>query len=208
MPGEEAAGQTGANAGGGIGSSYSFGGGWDLGILSGAINYGYGQAAESQAWKRQKKMWRKGPSYIVEGLRRAGINPLLAFGKGAPGVGSAQMGPVGPGTDLPGAILKAAQAKQAKAQLDLTDAQTDLVTAQAEGARADARLKELDIPGQENQAIVSRWLQSVLTTADEAARNPRETGRKLLNLVWPDEFEERARKARDKERMDRVFKKE
>lgn len=196
----------------GTGNSYSFGGGWDLGILSGAINYGYGQAAESQAWKRQKKMWRKGPSYIVEGLRRAGINPILAFAKGAPGVGAAQMGPVGPGTDLAGGLQKGAQARLAGAQIEAVEAQADLARAQARTATASAIGQEFGNVGRGNEAIIQGWWNSVLTNAEEAVRDPRGTSKRMLDLLFPDEMMDEIRKNRDRERseesdeVDRIFK--
>lgn len=178
-------------------SSFSFGGGWDLGILSGAINYGYGQASEKQAWKRQKQYWRQGPSYITEGLRNAGINPLLAFAKGAPQVGAANMGVVGPGTDLAGSIAKASQAKLANAEIDRVRAGAELARSQAELARTNAKLGQLNIPGQSNQAIVAGWLNRVLSTADEVARDPRAAAEKLLNLVVPEQDWERIRQNRE-----------
>lgn len=42
-------------------------------------------ASASKNWSYQKKAWTDGPSYQVQGLRDAGINPMLAVGSGSIG---------------------------------------------------------------------------------------------------------------------------
>lgn len=105
------------------------------------------------AWSQAKSRsdWRKslqrGPTYAVQGLRRAGINPLYAYGKGfnagsfsnqASGVSQAS----GAGMNL-GAQIGAGIMSATKKGLDLDNvrkgAERDLVVAQTSAARESAR---------------------------------------------------------------------
>lgn len=44
------------------------------------ISYGFNAMASSKAHDRQKNMMTRGPGYMMQGLRSAGLNPILAVG--------------------------------------------------------------------------------------------------------------------------------
>ncbi len=57
------------------------------------ISYGLNKMSASTSWDRQKKLIKRGYKWNMQGLERAGLNPILAAGGGisAGGAGSAQM---------------------------------------------------------------------------------------------------------------------
>lgn len=79
----------------GIGSALA--GGAATQAVKGAIDFGFDTATSALGAKRSYKYWKKqlkaGPYYQMMGLRRAGINPILAAGgKGLGGGGNVSIG--------------------------------------------------------------------------------------------------------------------
>lgn len=48
------------------------------GMIGQAFGFGLNAASASKAWDRQKNMLTRGPTYMMQGLAKAGINPILA----------------------------------------------------------------------------------------------------------------------------------
>ncbi len=61
------------------------------GLLNTGVSAGINAAAASKAHDRQKNMMTRGPTYIMQGLRDAGINPILAAGSGGLGGSAAKI---------------------------------------------------------------------------------------------------------------------
>ncbi len=101
-----------AAIGGGIGAAG--------GLLNTAISAGINAAAASKAHDRQKNMMTRGPTYIMQGLRDAGINPILAAGSAGLGGSAAKVSQAhaARGTD------SAMQGALAGSQIRLQDAAT------------------------------------------------------------------------------------
>lgn len=99
---------------------------------AGLLSYGLNALAASKQYSRMKQMMKKGPSLQMEGLRRAGLNPILAAGAGIKGgpLGSAQQAhaaQMGSGSNVG---LQALQANQARTAANLNTAGTAKITAE------------------------------------------------------------------------------
>ncbi len=70
-----------SNGGGGGGSLAQLGNQ----SIGQSIGFGISAALASDDWDRWKRSLRKGPSYRMQGLARAGLNPILAVGGGLGG---------------------------------------------------------------------------------------------------------------------------
>ena len=82
----------------------------------------------ARGYKYAKKMMKKGPSYQVAGLRRAGLNPILA-------AGGMQMGGSGP---IPTHSAKSVSGSRSQAYSDYM--QSKLLETQAQKTAAEARV--------------------------------------------------------------------
>lgn len=98
--------------------------------------------AASKSWDKQKDWATRGPSYVMQGLRRAGINPILAAGGGI-SVGAARAPQASPSKPfaatggLPGmqAKLMAEQTRAASALGDVNYNTADKIRAEADFQR-------------------------------------------------------------------------
>lgn len=152
-------------------------------ILGGIIDFGLGQAAAQLDFKRQKKLIKNQPKWQVQGLRRAGLNPILAAGGGFSGGASAGRSSAGSVGDLAGAERAAADKKtkdtlrdqeliNAKKYAELLDAQWQNQIEQSgeHFARSEVLREErrrtsaladqalLQIPGLRNNARVEEFM--------------------------------------------------
>ena len=121
------AGAAGAAQGAGIGAwagpiGAAIGGG--LGLAGGLLQSSAAEDAAQDAYLRQIHWAKKGPGYQMQGLRDAGLNPILAAGKiGGGAGGQPQAQPINPAQnavkDAAAGSLIASNAKQAAAQAKL-----------------------------------------------------------------------------------------
>lgn len=134
--------------------------------IGGSISGAFAKKQRKQAYKLWKKQTLRGPSFAVEGLRRAGLNPILALGKGG-GIGG-NVGLLGQtqldtkGVASARDILEAPASKdlleqqraQSKKQVALMQAQIDMAMSQSAQARAAAQ-------NQLSQAMLNTTQQSM-----------------------------------------------
>ncbi len=99
------------------------------GLIGTAISAGVNAAAASKAHDRQKNMMTRGPSYIMQGLRAAGINPILAAGSGG----------------LMGSAAKIAQAHAARGTESATQGALAASTIRLQDATTSKAMAERDI---------------------------------------------------------------
>lgn len=116
--------------------------------------FGQSQVTASKSYDRQKNMMTRGPTYMMQGLRNAGINPILAAGKGIAG-GSArapQATSTGPGSFDSKAFLQGATKKLLASQTRASDSLALKNDADAMLSNIRAALEATDMPRQ-------AWLQ-------------------------------------------------
>jgi len=125
-----AAGGGAAGAGGGIGGVIP------IGTL---VSHGMNAMAASISWDRQKNLMTRGPTYVMEGLRKAGINPILAAGAGIKGglSGSAIQAAAAQAGPSKNPALDFMQAKNLAAQTELAEAATAKAARESEGIAFD-----------------------------------------------------------------------
>ena len=136
------------------------------GIIGGAVlgasaidslmGYGFGQAAVSRSWDKYKDSLTRGPSYAVQGLRAAGLNPILAVNRGG-GLAGQSFSRVGDTRPTSG-VKNALTASLLKEQIGLLREQqaTQRAVQFREGAQGeslsyDALLKKYSVPEVENK---------------------------------------------------------
>jgi len=141
--------------------------------LGGAISGAFAKKQRKHAYKLWKKQTLRGPSFAVQGLRRAGLNPILALGKGG-GIGG-NVGLLGQTQlDTKGvasardlleapestALLKQQKA-QSKKQVSLMQAQIDMAISQSAQARAAAQNQlSQSLLNQTQQGMDQMWLDT------------------------------------------------
>lgn len=134
----------GAVLGGPVGAGLALGG---LNLLGGAASFGFGQAAVGKSWDKWKDSQTRGFKYKMIGLRKAGLNPILAA-QGGLGGGSGGFAPpaqASGGTGLPigtDAVKAYQQSRLQKSQRQLMGAQANLATQNKAQSRA-ATAREL-----------------------------------------------------------------
>jgi len=92
----------------------------------------------------------------VKDMRKAGLNPALAYGQGGGNPQTSDLPNVG--ESLVKATQGAASARQARANAELTEAQTDVYRAQAEALRARPFLENAQISAQTAESGARRVL--------------------------------------------------
>ena len=107
----------------------------DAGI-TGAVNYGFGRLAANDAYQKQKNLMLKGPYLRMQGLKLAGLNPILAMGKMGGGTPTAA-------AVLPSSASSSAPHRQAKVAEDLAESQSRVNNANALSAENQATLNTL-----------------------------------------------------------------
>lgn len=134
-------------------------------LLGAGPSYGFNAMGASLAFDRQKKMIIRGPTWAVKGLKRAGLNPILAASGGLKigGAGDAKQAHAAQNSNagLAGAqgLLLGEQSSAANAAAAHSNAQADIV--RAGQPRADAlrafyqteRGRALLITAEENAAL-------------------------------------------------------
>lgn len=98
-----------------------------------SIAFGIGRAQQNDSWDAWKRSLKKGPTYVAQGLERAGINRILAAGGGigatsAGGILKANAAGMGGKGDNPS--VAAASARALNAQANLTSTQQEIADAQ------------------------------------------------------------------------------
>lgn len=100
------------------------------------IGYGLNKAAAGIAWDRQKDWATRGPTYMMKGLRDAGLNPILAATGGfSPGASRAPQ--AAPAQDVVKPNTLQGQ------QMRLLREQTNAAEASAQKSRNDAELSRI-----------------------------------------------------------------
>ncbi len=151
-------------AGGGIGGALV---GIAGGAISSAIDFAFANSQAKKAYKRQRALIRDKWSLNVEGMREAGINPILAAGSGLlgtggiPSVGLARA----PSTDLSASAAKGVQAQRGKAEIEALQAQ-----ATSSYARAAADQNTANLTMQRTPAAVREATSAAALRKAEAKR--------------------------------------
>jgi len=125
--------------------------------VGGAINYGFSSLAANKAYQNQKNLLLKGPYLRVQGLKLAGLNPILAA-KGALGSGTPSVAAVAPSVGQSSAPHRAQTnlRKLQKAQITQAGATTSREVANARLASAQESLTNEQIARTNADAEISR----------------------------------------------------
>lgn len=109
-------------------------------LLGASLSFGLNAASTSKAHDRQKNMMTRGPTYIMQGLRDAGINPIIAAGSSGFGGQSARAPQAGSATvpDAGRASLAVTQKRLAEAATAKTLAERDIIAANQPAANWNA----------------------------------------------------------------------
>lgn len=115
-----------------------------FGLAGSALNHKYNKEMADYQFDKNLEMWRtqneyNSPSAQRERLEAAGLNPALMYGGGATSTGNSnstpsyQMNPIDIMGTLQNAMMTDMQMKQMAANIDKTEAETDLTKSQTEG---------------------------------------------------------------------------
>ncbi len=120
-----------------------------------AINFGFNARQASTSWDRQKNWATRGPGYMMQGLRAAGLNPILAAQGGFSAGASKAPQASGTSSDVSPIAggqrgLMRAQTSAARALQLKTDQERALIA-------VNTQLQNLDVPSRTKMAA---WLAS------------------------------------------------
>lgn len=158
-----------------------FGTGAMLGMMGDAVGAAYSakesRLASKRAWRYYKRSLTQGPSFRVEGLRQAGLNPILAATGGFPGAGATIPAMPGRPPDFAGSARAGAEAQRVSRR---TNAEVGLLRDQAGQARAAASY-------QNAQEATQRYVQAELSSRAagnlvNAARSAAETRKTIAEI--------------------------
>lgn len=163
-----------------------------IGAGIGAASSAYGQRQANQAnielarerMAFQERMYGSRYQMQMADMRKAGLNPILAFAgaPGAPGGAQAQVGSVtGQAGEILGkGVASAIQAYRARSEVRKREAEIGAVTAQARNLEADTALKakQTDVAGAQERQLFSQTVLNnglaVLRSAEVKVANARQ----------------------------------
>ncbi|HIA00687.1 MAG TPA: hypothetical protein EYN66_02040 [Myxococcales bacterium] len=150
-------------------SAFSFGAGQLGGAISqgisGGISGAFAKKQREDAYKMWRKQMRRGPTYAVQGMRRAGLNPILALGKGGGGIGG-NVGVTGQTQlDTKGVTSDITPKKQS-----VMDAQIAVAEAQSAQAKAAAQNQLSQSMLNQTQQGMEQWWLNAAQGLDPAAQ--------------------------------------
>ncbi len=138
-------------------------------VASSALGASFAQKQAKKAWKRQQQMYKHRYQWQMEDMRKAGLNPILAYRQTPPGTTisgggpPAGMGSGGAGLASAGVSAKAERRNQ-RTQGMLLNAQLDLIKGQT--------FKEYGVGVEANQRALNQrdLLPYMINSADASAR--------------------------------------
>lgn len=104
------------------------------------------KAAAGEAYDRWKNMQTRGPGYMMQGLRAAGINPILAAGGGIKAGASGRPPQAAPATSRHTNVLAGAQMKLLQSQTSAADAVRDKTKSEQTLVDIRAALEATEMP--------------------------------------------------------------
>lgn len=113
------------------------------GMLGSLVSHGLNQIAASTSWDRQKNLMTRGPGYAMTGLRKAGLNPILAAGNLGTSARAPQAAPAHAGK---ADVLTKKKSDLLASQTRAQGAQEAKLTQEAWLAKINHELLALDMP--------------------------------------------------------------
>jgi len=132
-----------------------------MGIISSAINSAQQAGAVARQERFQERTFKNRYQWQMQDMRKAGLNPILAFGQSPPPGPSGAM--AAKGVDV--SDTPVTDAKRAREQLRLLEAQTDKTRAEADITQAEVPFKNLE---EDLKREVADEIRGLATEAQDA----------------------------------------